>query len=125
MNTIRVWDPLVRALSIGATAEEKSAWIEGFLSGSGLLLVHDHELLAVIDDWLIDLTATEFTDVLPLVRRTFSAFDTGVKRNIGRAVATAASSPGAEVAFVIDTDRALPAVAAAAAIFSEAVSRVR
>jgi hypothetical protein len=114
-----------RALSVGATAEEKSAWIEGFLSGSGLLLVHDHELLTVIDDWLIDLTATEFTDVLPLARRTFSAFDTGVKRNISRAVSTAGSSAAAEHEFAIDADRALPAVTAAAAIFTKGVGRVR
>jgi hypothetical protein len=88
------------------------------------LLVHDHELLAVIDDWLIGLTAAEFTDVLPLVRRTFSAFDTGVKRNISRAVATVGSSTagvGAEHDFAIDVDRALPAVAAAAAIFTASI----
>lgn len=105
-----------RALSVGAPADEKSAWIEGFLSGSGLLLVHDTELLAVIDEWLTGLTATEFTDVLPLVRRTFSTFDAGIKRNIGQAVATAGSALVSE--FDIDAERARPAVIAAAAIFA-------
>ncbi len=105
-----------RALSVGAPADEKSAWIEGFLSGSGLLLVHDTELLAVIDEWLTGLTATEFTDVLPLVRRTFSTFDAGIKRNIGHTVATAGSALVSE--FDIDAERARPAVIAAAAIFA-------
>lgn len=109
-----------RALSIGAPADEKSAWIEGFLSGSGLLLVHDTELLSVIDEWLIGLTATEFTDVLPLVRRTFSTFDAGVKRNIGHAVATAGSAAHTE--FDVDADRARPAVIAAAAIFARGIT---
>ncbi|OCB55157.1 hypothetical protein A5722_18195 [Mycobacterium vulneris] len=109
-----------RALSIGAPADEKSAWIEGFLSGSGLLLVHDTELLSVIDEWLTGLTATEFTDVLPLVRRTFSTFDAGIKRNIGHAVATAGSAAHTE--FDIDADRARPAVIAAAAIFARGIT---
>ncbi|MHC9297032.1 DUF5682 family protein [Mycobacterium sp. LTG2003] len=112
-----------RALSIGATAEEKSAWIEGFLSGSGLLLVHDVELLGVIDEWLTGLPAAEFTDVLPLVRRTFSTFDAGIKRNIGHAVSTAGSAPRNE--FGVDADRARPAVLAAAAIFVGGVDRDR
>lgn len=109
-----------RALSVGAPAEEKSAWVEGFLAGSGLLLVHDTELLTVIDEWLIGLTATEFTDVLPLVRRTFSTFDAGIKRNIGHAVTTAGSVAHTE--FTIDTDRARPAVIAAAAIFARGIA---
>lgn len=109
-----------RALSIGAAADEKSAWIEGFLSGSGLLLVHDTELLSVIDEWLVGLTATEFTDVLPLVRRTFSTFDAGIKRNIGHAVATAGASVHTE--FAIDATRARPAVIAAAAIFARGIA---
>lgn len=109
-----------RALSVGAPADEKSAWIEGFLSGSGLLLVHDTELLAVIDEWLTGLNATEFTHALPLVRRTFSTFDAGIKRNIGHAVATAGSALVSE--FDIDAERARPAVISAAAIFAGGMS---
>lgn len=109
-----------RALSIGAPADEKSAWIEGFLSGSGLLLVHDTELLSVIDEWLIGLTATEFTDVLPLVRRTFGTFDAGIKRNIGHAVSTAGA--GVTTEFDIDAERARPVVIAAAAIFARSIA---
>lgn len=109
-----------RALSIGAPADEKSAWIEGFLSGSGLLLVHDTELLSVIDEWLIGLTATEFTDVLPLVRRTFGTFDAGIKRNIGHAVSTAGA--GVTTEFDIDAERARHVVIAAAAIFARSIA---
>lgn len=122
-NTTEAAARMRRALSVGATAEEKSAWIEGFLSGSGLLLVHDVELLGVIDEWLTGLSVDEFTDVLPLVRRTFSTFDAGIKRNIGHAVSTAGLAPRPQ--FGIDADRARPAVLAAAAIFAGSADRDR
>ena len=38
---------LQRRTSVGVTPAEKAAWVEGFLAGSGLLLVHDRPLLAV------------------------------------------------------------------------------
>lgn len=78
---------LHRALSAGADAAEKAAWIAGFLGRSGVVLVHDQAVLAVLDAWLVDLGEQEFIDVLPLLRRTFAEFDPGVRRNIGDRVA--------------------------------------
>ncbi|NEW37152.1 hypothetical protein GV791_32050, partial [Nocardia cyriacigeorgica] len=43
---------LAAALSIGSTAAAKAEWIDGFLGGRGLLLVHDRALLRLVDDWL-------------------------------------------------------------------------
>jgi Family of unknown function (DUF5682) len=37
------------------TVARGAAWIEGFLSGGGLLLVHDQRLLKVVDGWLTDI----------------------------------------------------------------------
>lgn len=51
-----------------------AAWIEGFLRGSGLILIHDHALWEVIDSWLSGLRAETFRAVLPLIRRTFATF---------------------------------------------------
>ena len=34
------------------TPERGASWIEGFIGTSGLVLVHDPELLAVLDDWV-------------------------------------------------------------------------
>jgi hypothetical protein len=73
-------------LSVGVPATEKAAWAEGFLSGSGLLLVHDPDLLAVLDGWVSGLTGPEFTDVLPLMRRAFSGFSAGERGNLGASV---------------------------------------
>jgi Family of unknown function (DUF5682) len=73
------------ALSVGVQAADKAHWAEGFLSGSGLLLAHDRELLAILDGWLASLSAQEFLDALPLLRRTFGEFAPPERSSIGRA----------------------------------------
>jgi hypothetical protein len=77
---------LAAQLSIGIPAPAKAAWAEGFLSGAGLLLVHDRELLTVLDDWVAALNEQDFTDVLPLLRRTFGDYTAAERANIGAAV---------------------------------------
>ncbi|MBY8880422.1 DUF5682 family protein [Actinacidiphila acidipaludis] len=74
------------ALSPGTAPTEAAAWIEGFLAGGGILLVHDERLLALIDGWLAAVPADSFTDVLPLLRRTFAEFEPGVRRGVGELV---------------------------------------
>jgi hypothetical protein len=77
------------ALSPGTPPGDAAAWIEGFVgggSGGGMLLVHDEQLLALVDAWLTGVSAEAFTDVLPLLRRTFSAYEPGVRRTLGELV---------------------------------------
>ena len=51
-----------------------------------MLLLHDERLLALIDAWLTGVPADAFTNVLPLLRRTFSAYEPGVRRSLGELV---------------------------------------
>jgi hypothetical protein len=74
------------ALSPGTAPAEAAAWVEGFLAGSGMLLVHDERLLGLVDGWLAAVPASAFTDVLPLLRRTFAEFEPGVRRTVGELV---------------------------------------
>ncbi|MFF0623124.1 DUF5682 family protein [Streptomyces sp. NPDC004296] len=76
------------ALSPAAPPADAAEWIEGFVGGQdgGLLLLHDERLLALVDGWLTRVPDTAFTDVLPLLRRTFAAYDTGVRRTLGELV---------------------------------------
>ncbi len=77
---------LSAALSIGHSPAEKAAWIDGFLGGRGLLLVHDRNLLRRIDSWLRELHEDQFVATLPLLRRTFGAFESGERQAIAQAV---------------------------------------
>ncbi|WP_416563350.1 DUF5682 family protein [Nocardia testacea] len=77
---------LAAALSVGNTAAAKAAWVDGFVGGRGLVLVHDRALLQLIDGWLAGLTEEQFVEVVPLLRRTFGAFESGERRAIGEAV---------------------------------------
>ena len=96
---------LAAALSIGNTAGAKAAWVDGFVGGRGLVLVHDRALLRLVDDWLAGLTGDQFMEVVPLLRRTFGAFESGERRAIGSAVRD--TGPGAPAARTeIDTERA-------------------
>lgn len=88
------------ALSRGNDPAAASAWLEGFISGSGLVLVHDRALLGIMDEWVCGLGADAFEQTCPIIRRTFSTFAKPERRQIGEAIsrgvlATARSAPSA------------------------------
>jgi hypothetical protein len=110
-----------RELSAAAAAAAAAAWAEGFLAGSGLLLVHDEKLLSLADGWLAELTEDAFAVVLPALRRTFGGFAPPERRAIGEKAARLDGSgrPPAVPADAddeLDEDRAAIAVRAVAAI---------
>lgn len=74
------------ALSRATEPTEAAAWIEGFLAGSGLLLLHNPALWQVLDTWVMQLPADMFTAILPLLRRTFSSFSAPERRQMGERV---------------------------------------
>lgn len=78
---------LGRALSPGTPPAVGAAFVEGFLAGSGTVLVHDAELRSVVDRWLSSLAPQAFDETVPLLRRTFGAFESAERRQLGRLVA--------------------------------------
>jgi len=110
-----------RELSAAAPAAAAAAWAEGFLAGSGLLLLHDDKLLGLADSWLAGLSAEAFAIVLPALRRTFGEFTPPERRAIGDKAARLDGTGRTPVTGVpadddLDHDRAAAAVQAVAAI---------
>lgn len=57
-------------------------WIEGFLKGSGLLVLHDQTLWQLLDGWVMKLDPERFQTILPLLRRTFATFSEAARQQI-------------------------------------------
>jgi uncharacterized protein DUF5682 len=74
-------------LSPGTDAVAAAGWLDGFLSGEAALLVHEPELLAVVDEWASGVAGEVFERLLPLLRRTFADFAAADRRAIGARVA--------------------------------------
>ncbi|MER5637090.1 DUF5682 family protein [Kitasatospora sp. NPDC002227] len=103
-------------LSVAAAPADAAGWVEGFLAGGGALLLHDPVLLGLLDEWLCGVPDGVFTDVLPLLRRTFATLEAGVRRTVGERVAAGplGAAPVSAVAVELDevlADAVLPTLA--------------
>jgi hypothetical protein len=110
---------LARSLTVGVPAATAAGFVEGFISGGGLLLVHDEQLLSLVDRWLTGLPPDTFTQVLPLLRRTFSEFAAPERRAVGERIRNRSVPGGAAVAIAsddLDADRVALVVPVLAAI---------
>lgn len=57
-------------------------WIEGFLHGSGLLLIHNPRLWNILDQWVSDLPMDSLKELLPILRRSFANFSNPVRQKL-------------------------------------------
>jgi hypothetical protein len=92
-------------LSPGTPPATGAAFVEGFLAGSGTVLVHDSELLSIVDRWLSSLTPDAFAETVPLLRRTFGAFEAAERRQLGVLVAGGGSTVPPTIGTGIDPQR--------------------
>ncbi len=63
--------------------DTSAAWLEGFLKGSGTILLIDDHLWNVVNAWIAALENDTFIQVLPLLRRTFANFSQPERRKLG------------------------------------------
>ncbi len=87
---------LARTLSSGVG--DAVAWLEGFVRGSGSLLLRDEQLWGLLDGWLSGLGNEAFESALPLLRRAFSQFTGPERRQLGAKAAAGAGSGAARPA---------------------------
>jgi hypothetical protein len=103
LHDVRAWDASRVANEFARHTgsrqpKESGAFLEGFLHGGSEVLLQDEPLLQLLDAWLCDLSETDFTDSLPLLRRSMSNFDTVARRRLlenlqrGRQQSTSATS---------------------------------
>ncbi len=71
------------ALSTGGEPMNAAFWAEGFLSGSGTILLLDDSLWAILYNWVAGLQEEIFVQLLPLLRRTFSNYSPAERHKIG------------------------------------------
>lgn len=70
------------ALSKNNEKSKTVRWLEGFLFGSGLLLIHNPTLWKIIDDWVNQLSPEDFQEILPLLRRAFANFSASERQKM-------------------------------------------
>src|SRR6185436_19183121 len=85
-----VGDELIKtfyySMSASSTPAIAAAWLEGFLKGSGTILLLDIDLWTMVNNWVEQLSEDVFNDVLPLLRRSFSHFTQPERRKLGEKV---------------------------------------
>ncbi len=73
---------LARNLSTGADPQQAAAWLDGFLNRNATVLLHDEVVWGLVDGWISSLNEDNFVRVLPLIRRTFAAFEAAERRDL-------------------------------------------
>ena len=68
------------------TIRQAAAWLDGFLRGANLLLIHDHQLWDILDRWVMRLSSDRFEAVVPLLRRTFYSLSEATRRQLAERV---------------------------------------
>ncbi|WP_139921767.1 DUF5682 family protein [Hymenobacter sp. DG01] len=83
------------ALAPAQPTDYATAWVEGFLRGSGLLLIHNRVLFGLLDQWLTGLDEAVFQETVPLLRRSFADFSQPERQQV---LALANGGPAATAA---------------------------
>ncbi len=109
----RVANRLSRALSPSVAVPEAGRWLEGFLSGAAQVMLHDAELFGLVDGWLQGLPEDAFVELLPVLRRAVSDFDSMERRRILEQVKDRGSLSPAPAGLLADDPRAAEAFVAA------------
>ena len=69
-------------LSVNAPSMEQAQWVEGFLYGSAMILIHHYPFWKIVDDWLDEVEEARFMEIVPVLRRTFAEFSPAEKRKL-------------------------------------------
>ena len=101
------------AMSTATQPDKAAAWLEGFLKGSGTILLIDHDLWNLVNNWIGELDEEIFTRLLPLLRRTFSNFSGPERKKLGEKVKAGSSGTAVlpKIETGLDAERAQQGIA--------------
>ena len=91
-----------RNLSLGVVPTDAAAWLDGFLNQQALVLLHDEAIWGAVDAWLAQLGETQFLQILPLVRRSFSNFSNNERQSLGEKAKRAVPGQSTSRAVIIE-----------------------
>ncbi|MDR0390481.1 MAG: DUF5682 family protein [Planctomycetaceae bacterium] len=74
------------AVTTAADATKVAQWVQGFLYGSGQLLLQFDLIWSILNLWICSLTGEVFRELLPLLRRSFSEFSVPEIRMMGEKI---------------------------------------
>jgi hypothetical protein len=95
------------ALSPASEPLYVAAWLEGFLHGSALFIIHHEALWQVLDEWVETVDLQRLEALLPLFRRSFGRFSPAEKSKIFQlAQSPKTLLPHQAPSFIYDADRA-------------------
>ena len=69
--------------SVGNSPSDIAFWFEGFLEGSGTVLLLDDVLWGLVNSFICNLDQASFDQILPIMRRTFSTFEQHERTQLG------------------------------------------
>jgi hypothetical protein len=61
-------------LSVTANLKNAADWLDGFMQGTAMLLIHHPLLWNILDNWISEMSEDNFIKLIPLIRRSFAKF---------------------------------------------------
>lgn len=96
-----------KALSIQQDPNFAVNWLEGFLKDAGNLLILDDVIWNIVYEWVASISNDTFQELVPLLRRTFAAFNATEKTKLAEKVKHGkAQAVSHKMDIGIDTERA-------------------
>ncbi|MCO4294219.1 DUF5682 family protein [Solitalea sp. MAHUQ-68] len=96
-----------KALSTGNDPSHSAAWLEGFLKDAATILILEDDIWNITNQWIEGLTPETFVQVVPLLRRTFSAYNSAEKSRLAQKVKhNSSGTSAAKQNYAINKERA-------------------
>jgi len=92
LNDADLQRQLSHNLSLALPPLDTANWLTGLLNRQAVVLLHTATIWNAVDQWLSELPSETFTQILPLLRRSFAEFTRSERRELGEKAAQGQSA---------------------------------